>query len=73
MHRYLRRSCSGARSLLEGPMKTKTKLIDRTLVLTTLVCILPILFSLSVYDRLPDQVPIHFDASGNPDNYAHKA
>ena len=54
-------------------MKPKTKLIDRTLVLTTLVCILPILFSLSVYDRLPEQVPIHFDASGNPDNYAHKA
>lgn len=54
-------------------MKSKTKLIDRTLVLTTLVCILPILFSLSVYDRLPQQVPIHFDASGNPDNYAHKA
>ncbi|WP_332447196.1 SdpI family protein [Sphaerochaeta sp.] len=54
-------------------MKKQNSLIDRTLVVTTLVCLLPLVFSLVVYRRLPDRVPIHFNVAGEPDNYAPKA
>ena len=47
--------------------------IDLTLITTTLLCLLPLLFSAFLYDKLPEQVAIHFDASGNPNNYAPKA
>ncbi len=52
-------------------MKTKS---NRTiLILTSLVCILPLIMSLVVYQDLPDQIAIHWDGSGNPDNFAPKA
>ena len=54
-------------------MKQSRTLLDRTLVITTLVCLLPLLFSALVYADLPDQVAIHFNAAGEPDNYAPKA
>jgi uncharacterized membrane protein len=54
-------------------MKQSRTLLDRTLVITTLVCLLPLLFSAVVYADLPDQVAIHFNAAGDPDNYAPKA
>lgn len=49
------------------------KKINKTLVITTVVCLLPILLSLALYNRLPEKVPIHFDVHGQPDNYAPKA
>ena len=73
MPRYSRKSCSGVHSLLEDPMKQSRTLLDRTLVITTLVCLLPLVFSAVVYADLPDQVAIHFNAAGEPDNYAPKA
>ncbi len=54
-------------------MKNRNHLIDKTLIVTTIICLIPILFSLAVYDQLPDQVPIHFNAAGQPDDYASKA
>ena len=42
-------------------------------VLSFLVCLVPILLTLSLYDKLPDRVPIHFDMNGQADNYASKA
>nr|WP_321305047.1 DUF1648 domain-containing protein [uncultured Sphaerochaeta sp.] len=54
-------------------MKSRNHLIDKTLIITTIICLVPILFSIAVYDQLPDQVPIHFNAAGQPDNYASKA
>lgn len=50
--------------------KTILKKIDLTMLLTTLVCLLPIILSLFVYDRLPQTVAVHFDGEGNPDGYA---
>lgn len=50
-----------------------TRKIDMTLVTTTLVCLLPIILALVLYDKLPDQIAIHWDSAGNPDNYASKA
>ncbi len=54
-------------------MKKPNKLIDTTLIVTTLVCLIPLIFSAIVYTQLPDQIPIHFNISGEPDNYASKA
>jgi len=46
---------------------------DKLLWITTIICILPIILSFILYDRLPDQVAIHFDSAGVADNYAPKA
>ena len=46
---------------------------NKTLILTTVLCLLPILLGLALYNQLPDMVPIHFDMKGTPDNYAPKA
>ncbi len=44
----------------------------KTLIITCLVCIAPILLGLTVYDKLPEQVAIHFDMNNNPDNFASR-
>ena len=49
------------------------KKIDKLMVLTTLICLLPIILSLILYDKLPERIPIHWDVNGNPDNYGSKA
>lgn len=51
-------------------MKNK---VNAQAALSTLVCLLPILLGLVVYDKLPAQVPIHFDINGVADNFAPKA
>lgn len=45
----------------------------RIILITSLLCILPMIFSMVVYNNLPNQVAVHWDSAGNPDNYAHKA
>ena len=47
--------------------------IDKTMLITTLICLLPLILSAFLYERLPDQVPIHFNLAGQADNYASKA
>ena len=42
-------------------------------IISTLVCLLPIVLALILYDNLPDLVPIHFGMNGEPDNHASKA
>jgi len=46
---------------------------DKLLWITTIICILPIILSFVLYDRLPEQVAIHFDSAGVGNNYAPKA
>lgn len=43
------------------------------LLVSTIICLIPMIFALIVFDKLPPQVPIHFDAAGNADNYLPKA
>lgn len=45
---------------------------DKMLIITTVVCILPVIMSLMVFDRLPDQIPVHWNFKGEVDNYASK-
>ena len=41
-----------------------------SIILTTIITLLPILAGLLLWDQLPDQVAIHFNAAGEPDNWA---
>ena len=45
---------------------------NKTTILSTILCLLPMVLSAAVYDKLPQQVAVHFDISGNPDNYVPK-
>ena len=49
------------------------KRIDKALIITTLLCLVPSLFGLIVYDRLPDQIATHFNFGGDADGYSSKA
>lgn len=44
----------------------------KTLIVTCVVCLLPILFGLALWEKLPDTMAIHFDIHNNPDNFASK-
>ncbi len=48
-------------------MKNKTTLI------TSLLCLLPLAIAIVVYSQLPNQIAIHFNSAGNPDSYVPKA
>ncbi|MBR5535652.1 MAG: DUF1648 domain-containing protein [Clostridia bacterium] len=44
----------------------------KALIITSIVCLLPILFGMAMWDKLPDAIAIHFDINNNPDNFAGK-
>lgn len=48
-------------------MKRKT-----TIILTTILCLSPILLGLYLYDQLPDMVPTHFNIHGEPDGWSSR-
>lgn len=50
-------------------MESKNK---RTLILTVVICLLPMLLGIGFYNELPEQMPIHYTINNIPDNYAHK-
>ena len=42
-------------------------------LITSAVCLLPILIGLYLWNSLPETIPIHFNIYGEPDNYASKS
>ena len=44
----------------------------RILFITCAVCLIPILAGIVLWNKLPDQIAIHFDINNNPDNFASK-
>ena len=42
------------------------------IVLTTLICLLPMLTGVLLYSRLPEQVPTHFDFSGEANGWSSR-
>ena len=44
----------------------------RILIITGIVCLLPVLLGISLWNKLPDTMAIHFDINNNPDNFASK-
>lgn len=51
-------------------MKNK---IDKTLVISIILCLTPMLLTIMLYDKLPSQVAVHWNNKGVPDNFASKA
>jgi uncharacterized membrane protein len=50
----------------------KTKNNRAVPVLPPIVCLLPLILSFAVYGELPEQIAIHWDIAGNPNNYIPK-
>ena len=44
----------------------------KTLIITTILCLLPIVFGVILWDQLPDPMPTHFDANGVPNGWSSK-
>ena len=42
------------------------------LIITSIVILLPIVFGLIVWDKLPEQIATHWGADGNPDGYSSR-
>ena len=50
-------------------MKKENK---KTLILSVIMCLLRIILGIVLYNKLPEQMPIHFTIGDVPDNYANK-
>ena len=44
----------------------------KSLIITCIVCLAPILLGVFLWDKLPDTMAIHFDINNQPDNFASK-
>lgn len=44
----------------------------KNLLITSMVCLLPILLGVALWNDLPDTMAIHFDINNEPDNFAPK-
>ncbi len=44
----------------------------RIFIMTAVICLLPILLGVALWQELPERIAIHFDIYGNPDNFASK-
>ena len=44
----------------------------KSLFITSVVCLLPILLGVALWNELPEFMAIHFDINNNPDNFASK-
>lgn len=45
----------------------------KVLIITTIVCLIPILIGVVCYNSLPEKVAVHFNLNNQPDNYFSKA
>lgn len=46
--------------------------MKRTTVLTTIVCLIPVILGILLYPRLPETIVTHWGADGNPDGWSSK-
>ena len=44
----------------------------KSLFLSVAICLLPILIGVYYYDALPEQIAVHFNVNGEPDNFVSK-
>lgn len=52
--------------------KTNNKISVTTTILTTIVCLIPVVIGAVMYDKIPEQIAIHWDGAGNPNGWASK-
>lgn len=50
-------------------MEKKSKKI---IIISVIVCLLPMILGIILYNKLPEEMPIHFSINNEPDNYAPK-
>lgn len=43
-----------------------------TVAISVLICLLPIVLGVAVYDKLPERIPIHFTVGDQPDRFGPK-
>ncbi|MCQ2507951.1 MAG: SdpI family protein [Dorea sp.] len=48
------------------------KKMNKTTILTSIVCLIPIIAAIFIYDKLPDTIAIHWGADGQPNGWASK-
>lgn len=53
-------------------MNRVDKSMKITVILTTIICLLPILMGVFYYKELPKQIAVHFNNAGKADNYMDK-
>ncbi len=46
---------------------------NKTTILTTIVCIIPILLGVLLYEKLPETIAVHFDSSGGENGFLPKS
>lgn len=44
----------------------------KSLIITCIICLLPIVLGVVLWSKLPESMPIHFDIYNQPDNFASK-
>ena len=44
----------------------------KQIVITSLICLCPIVFGLILWDKLPESMAIHFNINNEADNFASK-
>lgn len=44
----------------------------KTLIITSVICLSPILLGIALWNKLPELMPIHFDIHNNADNFSSK-
>ena len=49
------------------------KRFRKTLIIATIITLLPILAGIILWERLPEQIPMHFNAAGEVDGWASKS
>ena len=52
-------------------MKNDSKM-KRTTILTTVVCLIPVILGVILYNKLPDTIVTHWDINGNPNGWESK-
>lgn len=50
----------------------KNRIIDATLIITTIVCLIPLIPGFILWNKLPDTMARHFDFQGNANGYSSK-
>lgn len=46
--------------------------INKTLIISTILCIIPMILSIFLYNKLPEKIPTHFNINGEVDSYDSK-
>ena len=48
------------------------KKTNKLLIISSILCLLPAIFCIFIYNKLTDKIPTHFDIDGNIDSYGSK-